>query len=516
MARYAVKNKTARVSKAVEAENLEDKVVKNKAGGNAYQLSEKEELATLVLTSFMGDEYYESADARTKRIRELVAKQPYYAAQCAVYARNEHGLRSVSHVLVDAIVNSEAARGEGWTRRFVNKAVFRVDDMTEILALQLQRGKKGIPNSLKRGLADSFDKFDGYQLSKYRGEKRDVSLIDVVNLVHPKPTAKNAEALKQLVEGTLRSTETWEAKLTKAGQDAKTDDEKAALKDQAWGELVASRKIGYLALLRNLRNIVNDADAEVLRIALEMLVDPVLIKKSKIFPFQFLSAYTQVTDRKVRTALNKAIEISLDNLPEFEGRTLIAVDHSGSMGDGIGSNKFIGDLFAAALWRKNSNADLVAFGGWAKYVTMDSGNTLLSLAEKLGMVDVDHSTNLSAVFGVADKKYDRVFIFSDMQTWADGRPYDDSRAGRYSYYGRSTPKGAASEGSFKDYCKKYDVDPYVYSFDLGGYGSTQFKPGNTKGKHMTLAGFSEKIFDIVGKHETEPSALVAEIEKIVL
>lgn len=501
MARYSTPK--ARTRKSEASSYSEEVTVENKAGGRAYALPKDEELATLVLTSMMGDEYYESADKRIERIRELVKEDPYFAAQCALYARHEAGLRSVSHVLTDAIVNT--IRGEDWTRRFVNKVVFRVDDMTEILALQLQRGKKGIPNALKRGLADAFVRFDAYQLAKYRGERREVSLVDVVNLVHPKPTAKNAEALQQLVNGTLKSTDTWEAKLTEVGKTAKTVEEKAAMKDEAWGQLVASRKIGYLALLRNLRNIVNDADDEVLRIALEMLVDPTLIKKSKIFPFQFLSAYAQFdkTDnksRKVKTALNKAIEISLDNLPEFSGKTLIVVDHSGSMGEGIGSNKFIGDLFAAALWRKNGNADLMAFGSYAKYANMDADNALLALATQLGHLDVDHSTNLSAAFNLADKAYDRVFIFSDMQTWADR-----------SYYYNS----ASSQEAFKKYCQKYDVDPWVYSFDLGGYGSTQFK-STTKGKVVLLAGFSEKIFDIVDKTEVDPAALVSEIKKVVI
>ena len=68
-----------------------------------------------------------------------------------------------------------------------------------------------MPNSLKRGIRDAFDKFDGYQLAKYRGEGRTVKLVDVVNLVHPKPTDRNRDALEQLIKGSLRSTETWES-----------------------------------------------------------------------------------------------------------------------------------------------------------------------------------------------------------------------------------------------------------------------------------------------------------------
>lgn len=486
---------------SVKKADVNEGMVYTHEGGVGEKLSVKEELATLALTSFVGDSFYRSDEEVIARIRELVELEPEFAAKCALYARHTAGMRSVSHVLADAIVNT--VKGESWTRRFVDKVIFRVDDMTEILSLQLQRDNRNIPNALKKGLAGAFSKFDAYQLAKYRGEGKEVSLIDVVNLVHPKPTEKNGEALQALVKGKLRSVDTWESKLSKAGKE-KTFESKARAKDEAWSEMVASRKIPYMALVMNLRNIVEQSSDEVLKIALEMLVDPKLIKKSKIFPFQYLTAYMNVKNRSVKTALNKAIEIALDNIPVFDGDTLIVVDHSDSMGSGVGSNKFTGDLFGSAIWKKNPGSDLMAFGTEAAYADLDDGDTLLSLAESAGRVKVGWHTNMHMAFKLAKKRYDRIFIFSDEQV------APSSQRGQWGGSGRTS-----TASSFNAYKQKFDVDPWIYSFDLGGYGNTQFK-STTNGRVVLLSGFSETIFDIVDKHEVNPHALVAEIEKIEL
>lgn len=62
------------------------------------------------------------------------------------------------------------------------KIVFRPDDMMEIIAYYKAKSGKTLPNAMKKGFALAFDKFDGYQIAKYRGENKAVKLVDVVNL----------------------------------------------------------------------------------------------------------------------------------------------------------------------------------------------------------------------------------------------------------------------------------------------------------------------------------------------
>jgi hypothetical protein len=64
--------------------------------------------------------------------------------------------------------------------------------------------------------------------------------------------------------------------------------------------------------------------------------------------------------------------------------------------------------------------------------------------------------------------------------------------------------------NFEIYKKKYNCNPFIYSFDLQGYGTLQFP----ESKVFCLTGFSEKIFDIMKLLEQDKNALINEIEKI--
>lgn len=72
----------------------------NLAGGEAYSESPKLELVSLVLTSLVQDQFYRKADESLDVLRKLIPQAgPEFAAKAAIYARNEYGLRSISHVV---------------------------------------------------------------------------------------------------------------------------------------------------------------------------------------------------------------------------------------------------------------------------------------------------------------------------------------------------------------------------------------------------------------------------------
>lgn len=465
----------------------------NLAGGDAYTQSPKLRLASLVLTSFVTDQYYRSGDQGADELRTLLGEiDPRFAAKTAIFARNEYGMRSVSHIVAGELVHS--VKGESWVKNFIEAVVRRPDDMTEIVAYYLNRYSKPLPNSLKKGLAAAFGKFDTYQLAKYRADGKAVSLVDLVNLVHPVPTQKNAEALKALVDDTLRSTETWEAKVSEAGKAEDAEEAKA----EAWADLIKTRKIGYFALLRNLRNITQQAP-ELVPDACELLQDENLIRNSLVLPFRYLTALQHTDDRAITSALSKALDISLANVPSFEGKSLVVVDHSGSMWSPVARGtlrcQHVGDVFGATMYKAN-DSDVMVFGDTAGLVQgLNPDDSTLTLAERIGSVSHGHSTNFHAIFDQADTAYDRVFIFSDMQAWVPGM------------YFQTDPRE-----SFKAYRARTGADPFVYAFDLAGYGSMQF-PEN---KVFTLAGYSEKIFDIVKVLESDRDALLNRIEQVKL
>jgi len=226
----------------------------NKAGGEAYSQSPELELVSVLLTSFANDTFYEKAEDKFDRLKGLVKQvDPLFAAKAAIYARKEFGMRSITHVLAGELAKSIS--GKDWAKRFYTAIINRPDDMTEIISYLLVNKQK-LPNALKKGFAKAFNSFDAYELSKYREETKAVKLVDVVNLVHPIPVNGNKEAIEQLVKGTLKSIDTWESKLTQAGQYDGTEEEKEEAKKDAWSDLIKTGKMGYFALLRNLRNLM--------------------------------------------------------------------------------------------------------------------------------------------------------------------------------------------------------------------------------------------------------------------
>ena len=470
-------------------------LTENLAGGQAYSQSNELALVSLLLTSFVNDQFYRNAQTSLDELRKLSekVKDKEFVAKAAIFARDRFGMRSITHALAGELTSQ--LNGVEWGKNFYDKVVVRVDDMTEImsyyLAYKTSKDSPKFPNALKKGFAKAFDKFDGYQLAKYKGDNKEVKLIDLVNIVHPVPTFRNKEALESLVKGELKNTQTWESKLSQAGQVAESEEDLTKLKSDAWSELITGRKIGYFALLKNLRNIITQSPGSV-KAACELLVDERMIKNSRVLPFRFSTAYEEISKigsskevRDVLMAINQALDISVCNVPKFDGETLVVMDVSGSMS---GRPSEIASLFGAIL-AKTNNCDVMTFSNDAKYMSynpMDSVMTIRSSFRFSG-----GGTNFKAIFDRANKKYDRVIILSDMQGWM----------------GYTSP---ASE--FSKYKSKFGANPFVYSWDLAGMGTLQFPEQNV----FALAGFSDKVFDIMKLMEIDKKALFNEIKAIQL
>lgn len=435
---------------------------KNLADGEAFTSSLKLELVSILLTSFVKDSFYSYSVSIEERIKELVHIIPdkQFIAKAAIMAR-DWGMRSVTHVTIAELCNE--VKGKSWLRAAISKVIQRPDDASEILSYWISNYGKPIPNALKRGIADGLDKFNEYNIAKYKGENHSLKMVDVVNLVHPK-----SQVFGKLISGTLETPYTWETEISKAGSDI-------VAKSVAWTELVKSGKLGYFALLRNLRNLETNVSDYIMEEVYAQLTDRSLIKSSKVLPFRYSTAISEVSKPKTREAISQAVDIACDNMPGLNGATLIAVDCSGSMG-GYGSSSpiNIARLFAAVM-AKASNADVLLFGSHASWLQYNPADSITTIASP---IQANHGgTNFHLIFdSIKDKAYDRIIILSDMQAWMRGG------------WGTSTPTNALA-----NYKKRTQSSPNVWSFDLQGYGTLQFP----EKKVFTLAGFSEKIFDII-------------------
>lgn len=450
----------------------------NKAGGKAFKHSPEMELVVSCLSTFLKDGFYESGSERIQRIRTLIPQvKPEFVAKLALVARNDFHLRSVSHVLTGELAMIH--RGDSLVSKLISKVAERPDDLTEIVSYV----QKPIRWQVKKGVQKALLKFNRYQLAKYRGEGKSCTLIDLFNLCHPYPklaSIEQQEAWKDLMSDKLRSEDTWEARLS-SGENKK----------EVWNDLVMNDKIGYMALLRNLRNINEQANAPTKKKACEVIANADAVRKSKQLPFRFYSAYQNVDGRDMWAALEKALDISCDNVPRFDGKTLVAVDGSGSMTGSLGGSDAKGGspiskaaIFAAALYKSN-DADLVIYDtNLGRYKILPS-MSVLAIADNIIKQAKGGGTDTSLVFQYAIKnidkvKYDRIVILSDNESWAD------------SGYGRG-----GTQQTYNEYRKLNDC--YVYAIDIAGDGTKDI----TSPKAFHIAGWSEKIFDFIKWIEKE-------------
>lgn len=483
----------------------------NYEGGDAFTQTPELEFVSILLTSFLKDQFYRTEKETTQRIAALLGQiDPMFAAKAAWLARHEFAMRSVSHYVAALVAHN--VKGEKWTKKFFKAIVRRGDDVLEILSCYqtLYGDKAPLPNSMRKGLGAALSGFKEYDLAKYAKQTSTMKMVDAVNLCHPRHTP----ALAKLIKGELAPAETWEVKLTQAGSDK-------AAKAAAWRTLLYEQKLGYMALIRNIRNILQECQDQIdVSLLCTQLTHPLAIKKSLILPFRFITAINVVENelhnREVAEALVIACEKALDNVPRLEGKTLVALDDSGSMGDASNpeSPACKGGLFAAALYKSN-DADLMLFSDTARYYTPVTGLPIVSLARAIPRRGA--GTNLIDVFRVANRHYDRIILLTDFQAWI-GQTVAWGHVGYNDPWDRRLPP--TPHDAFKEYCARYCRTratgewvapvPKVYCIDLQGYGTMQFPERNV----FALAGFSDRIFDVMKVCDQDPKALINRVKAV--
>ena len=275
--------------------------------GNPEQVLRRSVMACLLWE----DQFYEDGVAIADRIVEtakLVSTDTLKAL--AVEARTKFNLRHVPLMLLLELVR----RGGSGVADTVSDTIGRADEMAELLALYWRGGRKPIPKQMRLGLAKAFGKFDEYQLAKYDGDGV-VKLRDVMFMCHPKPADDDRAAIyRRVAQRNLVVPDTWEVQLS-GGADKKATFER----------LIAEGRLGYMALLRNLRGMT---DAGVDR---KLITRAILARKGaeKVFPFRFLSAAKAAPG--FEGALDQAMLDGLAQERKLPGTTVIVVDVSGSM-----------------------------------------------------------------------------------------------------------------------------------------------------------------------------------------
>ena len=495
--------------------NTEKQVTENYEGEIAYRESPELELYSAVCCASLQPKFYTDPDGELSRIRRLIRiVNPEFTAKLAVYTREEMHLRSVPLVL--AVELARIHNGNDLVSRVVTRIIQRADELTEILAYyEYANNREGnktlnkLSKQLQIGISNAFHKFDEHQLSKYNQDTR-IRLRDVMFLTHTKPQDEREEFLfKQLADDTLKSPYTWEVELSRVGQKKYGTDELRELAFRSkWEELIDSGKLGYMALLRNLRNILNvNVSRDHIKEISRIISNSINVKKSKQLPFRFLSAYRELGGVNnqytgmVLNSLNNAALICADNIQgyDYDTSVCIACDVSGSMMTPISKKSKImyydiGLLLAILLKNKCESVITGVFGTDWKVVQLPDRNVLQAVCSFNDYVGL--STNGWKVLDylIGNKiRVDKIMMFTDCQLWDSS--YSDHHIQKY----------------WKEY-KRISPETKIYLFDLTGYGDTPVRV-NENNVYL-IAGWSDKIFDVLEALDNGRKAIdvISEIE----
>lgn len=496
----------------------EESPVLNYEGAEAFRLSAEMELYTAVVTSSLSNKFYKTAEEQINRMSGLISKCDHkFVAQLAIYARQQMNLRSIPLFLVVELAKLHS--GDNLVSKTIEKVVLRADEIMELLICYQWRNKQEgikklakLSHQVQVGLQKAFNRFDEYQFAKYDRENLEVKLRDALFLVHPKAKDDAQQALfDKIVNKALEIPYTWETELSALGQQKyDTPEEKKAAFKTKWEELIASGKLGYMALLRNLRNILeSEVEEDAVKTVTSRISNSHEVLRSKQFPFRYLSAYRKLRGidngnvPMIMNALEEAALATAQNINGFDKNTriLLACDVSGSMYSPISQrssvkNYDIGLALAMLLKNRSDNVITGFFGDIWKGVNLPSKGILSNVEQMYKREgEVGYSTNGYKVLEYLRTNnimMDKVMMFTDCQMWDS---YCDSKT---------------IQAEWSKY-KELAPDAKLYLFDLAGYGQS---PVRIKDNDVVLiAGWSDKIFDMLAAIENG-SSVIEEIKKI--
>lgn len=472
------------------------RVTLNKEGGRSYTQDPKTELTFATVTSLLSDSYYESGEERQSRISDLVTtvakSDPRFVSNLALVARKDFHLRKVFAFLVTELAKNH--KGDSLVSQTIEAGVERPDDCFSLLAF----GTSFKSNQIKKGVATAFGRFNEYQLGKYKlagssrfkNARRTVGLIDAFNVSHPTPPSGKGALFARVVNDELKVPETWETVISGKGSTAAN-----------W-EAIAP-KMPYMATLRNIRNLLDvKVDSKTVDLVIEKITNPEAIKRSKQFPYRFYSAFKSIEETgsldagRVMDGIERAMELSVENIPKFKGTTFMSADNSGSMMSPVSekskiSMENIANLMMSMAARFNERAITSIFGDDFKVKQMPSSSGIIANMQRIKNAEVGTSTNawLAIDYLINNKiDVDRILIFSDGQCYNTYQEDNEDSTGRNSY-------SRSLAGTLSRYRKNVNPDVFVYSFDLKGYGTAQFSPRSKN--ILTLAGWSDKVFQLM-------------------
>ena len=384
------------------------KSVRTHEGAKGRAFAPEQELRRALMNCMLWeDQFYEDGVSISARMSALVPEvKPAKVAAMAVEAREDMKLRHAPLLIVREMARHDAHKA--LVAETLARIVQRPDELTEFLAIywadalgpMQQRKKAAVSAQVKKGLARALTKFDAYQLAKYDRDGA-VRLRDVLFITHAKPKDAGQEKVwKQLIDGELAAPDTWEVSLS-GGADKK----------ETFERLIADKKLGALALLRNLRGMQL---AGVTRKTIGKALDE--MRTDRVLPYRFIAAAQHAPD--LEPELEHAMFRSIEGHAKLKGKTRLLVDVSGSM-DGLMSGRSemrrIDAACGLAVLAREicEDVEVYTFSNGVKKIAPRRG---FALRDAILSSQPHSGTYLGKAIAEVDKKGVRLIVFTDEQS----------------------------------------------------------------------------------------------------
>lgn len=508
----------------------------NEAGGKAYHMSAEEALAQFAVTSCFNDTFYVSAEEQVDKVLKLCdAVSPEFVAKTAIHARQRGYMKDMPALLLAYLSKRDVTM---FQRIFLKVA----DDarMVKRVAHIIRSGvigRKSFGTGVRRMFRDWFWSQSAEQLFK-SSVGGDVPLADLIKMIHPRPRTEQQSALyAYLIGKKVENTELLpelvrQFEAFKAGKTTEVPPVPFLmltglnLGKEAWTAI--ARTCSWTSTRMNLNTFARHGvfdSPEMVRLVAEKLANKELVKRSRVFPYQLLTAYLATNDVpvEIRNALQDAMEVATENVPKVDGKVVVCVDVSGSMDSPVtGARKGattatscrnVAALIAAVFMRMNTTTHVIPFTTQAFKVEpplnpRDSVMTNASILSRLPSGGTACSVPM-AVMNAEKREADLIIYASDNESW-----YDSGGAFRmhYSSLAHESPPLAKEWSIFKARCPK----ARMVCIDLAPNESRQ---ADERVDTLNIGGFSDSVFDVIAdfaKGGLGRGRVVADINNVVI
>lgn len=496
----------------------------NNAGAAAYAMSPRHQLAQYAATGCLNATFYTSAETQLETVLALCEDiDACFIAQTAVYCRERGYMKDMPALLTAVLAGKGAPELARTFKRVINNGKM-LRNFVQILRSGAV-GRKSLGTRPKKLVQAWLNQASEKELLAATIGNAP-SLADVVKMVHPNPPEAwraaffawligkpfDAAALPPL----LQAFEAYKADRTQPLPDVPFQMLTALeLNDAAWAQI--ARQAGWQMLRMNLNTFARHgvyALPGMTEIVAEKLRDAAAIAKARVFPYQLMAACGAANEEvpvEIMEALQDAMEIALNNVPEIAGKVVVCPDVSGSMQSpatgyrGAATSAIrcidIAALMAAAMLRKNPATVVLPFEVDVVACKLNPRDSVMSNASKLAAIR-GGGTNCSAPLARLNKdkaKADLVIFVSDNESWVD-----------------AARRGATATMHEWEKFKQRNPNARLVCIDVTPYGTTQ---AAEREDILNIGGFSDDVFQIVADFaagQLSAAQWVGEIQSIAI